>query len=539
MQDRSAFVPKVRVALGLALFPLLFFLYFRAFKGHVIGSWETLDDWKVPAAMATFVSLFTSFAVLAAIAVFEGLRDRRRLAPGGAAFVDGQFAAAEGEVRAQGKLLKAPFTGRPCVAYEYDVWLGSGGVPGRMGRGSGRGWAGVAGVALAPCVIEAAQGSVRLLGWTPLQTHFRPEWLEDTPKTRSVLKRVLAERRFEKMTGIKGLKVLGQLVNLQKDDDGSLHHDWLFDEKVLDDPASVLVSERIVEEREHVGASGLWSEEGQGLYGQVGNVGLDLWPGHLGDQRRRLLVQPAGRLAFMLLATAALHGMVALVWKSEEEVAAVRAEQAAERAAGRFQAVLWKDLESTRAAIRAGVPVDQRDHYGQTVLMWAAGQHEPEWVRMLLEEGADVHAAHPSWGTALDQAVRSGRPGRDEVIALLKAAGARDFRVTAVNGRAVPPGGGPFRAVLLRWYDAIEKGDLPGLNAQFVTADLDSIDFDLWRRVRPLNVDSIEGYANEEAATLGVRGRDPEGRARSWGYHLVRRPAESPDWRILYEWERN
>ena len=113
MQDRSAFVPKVRVALGLALFPLLFFLYFRAFKGHVIGSWETLDDWKVPAAMATFVSLFTSFAVLAAIAVFEGLRDRRRLAPGGAAFVDGQFAAAEGEVRAQGKLLKAPFTGRP------------------------------------------------------------------------------------------------------------------------------------------------------------------------------------------------------------------------------------------------------------------------------------------------------------------------------------------------------------------------------------------------------------------------------------------
>ena len=63
-----------------------------------------------------------------------------------------------------------------------------------------------------------------------------------------------------------------------------------------------------------------------------------------------------------------------------------------------------------------------------------------------------------------------------------------------------------------------------------------SIDFDLWRRVRPLDIEAVEGFENESAATVIVRGRDPDGRPRRWAYHLVRRPADA-DWRILYEWE--
>ena len=112
------------------------------------------------------------------------------------------------------------------------------------------------------------------------------------------------------------------------------------------------------------------------------------------------------------------------------------------------------------------------------------------------------------------------------MIALLKAAGARDFRVGAENGR----GGACQRrrspgVAIAAWYRAIEAGDLAALNARFVTGDLSDIDWELWRRVRLLRMEIVEGFENDDAATVTVRGRDPDGRPRRWGYHLVRRPA--------------
>jgi hypothetical protein len=73
------------------------------------------------------------------------------------------------------------------------------------------------------------------------------------------------------------------------------------------------------------------------------------------------------------------------------------------------------------------------------------------------------------------------------------------------------------------------------LNREHVSGDLSDIDRELWRRIRPLDVEAVDGFENAEAATVTVRGRDPEGRARRWAYHLVRQPPS--DWRIRYEWE--
>jgi hypothetical protein len=292
----------------------------------------------------------------------------------------------------------------------------------------------------------------------------------------------------------------------------------------------------VLEDGDRVGASGLWSEARGGLFGHVGRAGLDLWPGNLEDRRRRLLLEPMGRLAFLSLCCAGLLGAIALVSRSDEEVAEERRVQAAQRAAASFAEVIWKDLEGTRAALRAGAPVDQRDHYGNTLLMEAAHQRDPAWVRMLLEEGASVHETNPRWGSALDQAIRSGVRGRDEVIAMLKAKGARDFRVGPETGRP-SRAGGAVAAAIEGWYDAIQAGDLAALNARSVPGDLDDIDWDLWRRIRPLEAGAtIEGFESDEAATVTVRGRDREGRPRAWAYHLVRRPPGA-DWRILYEWE--
>jgi hypothetical protein len=539
MQQRRWFIPRGRLAVGVLLLPLLFAAYLHAFRGHVIGSLRDLDDWRVPAAMAAVVGVFSYLTLLAAAAVLQARGERARTAAfaRGAPYRGGEFAAVAGTARAMGETLTAPFSGRRCVAYEYEVWLGKGSIPGRVRNPeAGRGWAGITGVALAPTAIDGPQGPVRILGWTPLAPRFQTFWFEGRKgDVNRRLHEILRARTFERMTGIKGVRLLGRLVDLQSDDDGAIRHDWLLDEDVLKAPPEVDISETVITDGQRIGASGLWSEEQRGIYGQVGRVGLELWAGDLEDKSRRLLVEPAGRLALMLMMTAALHGVVALVWKSTEEVEEVRREQAARRAAENFLDVVWKDLEGTRAALHAGVSVERRDHYGNTLLMEAAHQHDVEWVRMLLEEGASVNAENPRWGTALDQAIRTMRD-RQEVIAVLKAAGARDFRVGPETGRALPPGGGAPGAAVRRWYRAIEAGDIAALNAEFVGGGLEDIDWELWRRVRPLGMETVEGFANGDAATLTTRGRDIHGRSRVWGYHLLKQTAPG-DWRIRWEWE--
>jgi ankyrin repeat protein len=540
MEKRRWSIPMGRVALGAVVLALMFAAIFRAFRGHVFGSWSDPDDWRIPAAMAAFATVFAYLTLLALAAVLQGLGERKRTeaSAGGAAFRDGEFAAVDGKVRALGEALVAPFSGKRCVAYEYTVWMGQGSIPGRRRNpDAGRGWAGLAGVALAPSVIDGYRGPVKLLGFSPLGVRFPTQWFKGhEAEGKRGVRRLIDGRKYETLKGMGKLRLVTQLFDLQSDDDGALRKDWCLDENVLDAPESVLISESVIAEGDRVGASGLWSEARQGLYGHVGRVGFDVWPGNLEDRRRRLLLEPMGRLAFLAMCCAGLGVVISLVWRSTEEVEGFRRAQAVERARASFTDVIWKDPEATRAALRAGIPVDRRDHYGNTLLMEAAHQHDAGWVKLLLEEGADVHAANPRWGTALDQAIRARARGREEVIALLKAAGARDFRVGAGNGHAVPAGGGAPGAAIAGWYRAIEAGDLAALNARFVSGDLSDIDWELWRLVRPLGMEAVEGFENEGAATVTVRGRDTYGRARTWGYHLVRPPAGA-DWRIRYEWE--
>ena len=144
MTDRKGFIPKERVALGAVILVLMYAAYFRAFRGHVIGTLNDPDDWRIPAAMAAVVTLFTYMTLLALGGALQAIAERRRVSAflDGAPYRDGEFAAVEGEARAVGTPLTAPFSGRPCLAYEYDVWMGHGPIPGKQRSGEGRGWAG-------------------------------------------------------------------------------------------------------------------------------------------------------------------------------------------------------------------------------------------------------------------------------------------------------------------------------------------------------------------------------------------------------------
>ena len=136
------------------------------------------------------------------------------------------------------------------------------------------------------------------------------------------------------------------------------------------------------------------------------SVGFDLWPGNLEDRRRRLLLEPMGRLVVPRDVQRKLAGVISLIWKSTEEVDGSAA-QAAGAAVASFTDVVWRDLEATRAALRAGIPVDQRDHYGNTLLMEAAHQHDAQLGADAARGGRGRARGEP----ALGHRPRPGHPG--------------------------------------------------------------------------------------------------------------------------------
>jgi hypothetical protein len=476
--------------------------------------------------------VFVFFTLLALARLVQALGERRRLGAfaAGRAFRDGEFAALEGGARAEAELLRAPFSNRSCLAYEYEVRL----APATGSIGTGQRFVGLAGIALAPTSIEAPHGRARLLGWAPLGERFPCEWF-DPGQDREVAQRLATLRRstrFERMSGLRGLRLIGRLFDLQSDDDGRLRQDWCIDDAGMD-ARDVRLSERLIEPGAPIAASGLWTAARGGLYGQVGRVGLDVWAGTIKDRQRRLVGQSSGPAVLLLVLSAFLHGLVALVWHSAEEVTAARAEARRRRTVAALDQVLWRDVEATRAALRAGADPNRRDHYGDTLLMTAARERDPKWVKMLLEEGADLEAVNPRWGSALTQAITTNRHAS---VALLLAAGARDFRIGPLNGRPLPKDGGEPLAALRAYYAAIAKSDHAAVDRLLTLPVEGDIDWDLWRRVRPLDIRTVEGYFTDRAATVTVGGLDPAGGSRTWAYHLVRAPS-SAAWRIEREWD--
>jgi hypothetical protein len=530
-------IPRWRFALGAAVFALLFTAYFHGLREHAFIGSDGKGDVRLAVLFGLVLSVFSFFWLLAVGTFLQSVGERRRLVTRlSAPPRDGEFAAVEGVARAESRLLTAPVSGRSCLAYEYDVRLPS--AHASSSASTPKHWPALSGIALAPTAIEGAHGRARLLGWSPLGQRFRREWF-GPPPDRETLKRLsslVKATTFEKMTGVRGFKLVGRLFDLQADEDGTLRQDWCLDERALKDRSDAAVSECVVAPGDRIAASGLWSEERRGLYGVVGRVGLDVWPGSVEDRRRRLAAESMGRLAFMTLMIAALHGIVALFWQSGEVVAAQRALLERQRAAVSLEdALRSRDPEGMRAALKAGADPNGSVGNGVTLLMSAAGFHDPAYARVLLEAGADPELAHPNWGTALTQAITANR---HEVVELLVARGAYDFRVGPANGRRLPEDGGePLALVRDHYYPAIVAGDQARVDELLVGESEGAIDFPLWRRVRPLHIESAEGYATDTAATFTVRGRDPDGRTRAWSYHMVRTGNADGPWRIEREWE--
>ncbi len=159
---------------------------------------------------------------------------------------DGRLEAASGRVRALGAPLEAPFTGRACVAYEYDV------------KNPTAERSDFAGVALTPCAIDSARGPVRILGWSMLD-EFPKALQEEIDRERGLA--YLRSTEFEPL----GLtNALSFFKNLVTDQDGSIRKDMR-----IADSKPHLEGRRIEEKVVPVGSTvtvlGIWSEAERGF----------------------------------------------------------------------------------------------------------------------------------------------------------------------------------------------------------------------------------------------------------------------------------
>lgn len=287
-----------------------------------------------------------------------------------AGFEDGATVAVAGTIRPLGEPLLAPFSRRPCVAYEYKM----------RSRGSSRGAEGaptVSGEALAPAVIEGPTGSARLLAWPSLQSYVEAHF--DSDDQRANARAYVAATQFEQATLSSAFSKLKELL---ADDDGNIKVDMNNGGAI--DADAMHLTEKIVPAGANVCAIGKWSTLKGGIVPDPDSAqGVELIPGTLDAVLSKLAKKASGFLIGGLVVAAIVHGIGWLVLTQFEK------EQRPARVTEFHSRVIDDNREGVRAMLRgARHYVNERDYLGRTALTLA---RSTEVAEMLLGIGAEVN----------------------------------------------------------------------------------------------------------------------------------------------------
>ena len=419
---------------GVALFVVLFAAYLAFFSGYF--------EWPGNLIAAGFGALFGAVGIGGVGHVLWAWRDTRAFARAarGDAPAHGHLVVAAGPIRPSGLPLTSPIGGKPCVAYEYEVFSHQPGGP----RRSAAQQFDLAGFAMAASAIETRHGSVRLLGF-PILDQFRQS-REHGPDARARAERYAASTPFEPMQGLGALKMFSAFDDALADADGMVRKDF----RLNDDPVAFdrrTLGERIVQAGQQVCALGLYDAEKRALVPKGATLNR-LWPGTPGEVRRTIVRTARSQAMTGLAFFAVSHAMLGLAFYLSEtrharepedrQASAIRSavqandvaalERAVRRGAnpnarGAFGTAALLDVrepDMAAALIRLGADVDNRDQRdGETALIRAARMGNVPVVRVLLAAGASVQAESASGATALGEATRAGH---DAVVALLREA---------------------------------------------------------------------------------------------------------------------
>ncbi|HSP15256.1 MAG TPA: ankyrin repeat domain-containing protein [Thermoanaerobaculia bacterium] len=518
-------------------------------------------DWMVPVAAGLLMAVAFGSLLNAIGSAVEALRSGRDSAVSTVIEPpkDGETLTVAGHIRAIGSSLRAPFSGKPAILYSYEVQHfdtrpnGSGVVKDYNG------------FALTPSAIDSPRGPIRILGF-PMLEGFAKE-LIDSDLARSNAATYVRSTRFSDMGALQIGALYREMKDLMTDDDGQVRKDWKTGDET--DFSDKNLYEQIVSPGEQVCVVGRYSAEKRGVVPDLvhGNV-LRLMRGDAQMAAGSLWKKAASNLFSFAVVAVLVNGSVYSIMQKltghapiaiPKTRATTRADKESyERAVRGGDIAAMEDLVVARGMpvdttnddgqsplafapdaptaewlLAHGAKVDATSHKGQTPLMDQASAGNAAVVAVLVKAGANLDARSTEWkSTALTQALDSEK---SDVVELLRKAGARDETVTSANGKPVSGTSEPAR-VCAEWLDAVQRSDVAALKRVSTFASFDGVDFNIWKSSRPVRVQSASGFANEEAATISVRGPIPDGRNSStWTYQLVRRDGA---WKISAErWE--
>ena len=468
---------------------------------------------------------------------------------------DGEVVTVAGHIRATGSPLRAPFSDRAAVLCSYDIsrtWSDRNGVHTTND---------FSGFWLTPSVIDSRYGAIRILAF-PMLEGFAKEHLQSETNVAKA-REYLASTTFLDV-GFNPVTMYHEMKDVMTDDDGQIHKDWRMTSEVELQPDSKL-HEQIVAPGDQVTAIGKYSAGKEGLVPALASP-LRLIRGDAqlvsGTLWKKAASTATGAIIFGAVVNAALFGLLRIrgdkpigMPKTSTRIRLDRDTLHSAAKSGNIDGMAIviahstpvdarEDDESTplmhagdaNAAawlIAHGADVNATNYQGDTVLMLQARAGNADVVKVLVKSGANLDAISREWkSTALQQALDAEKL---DVAQILRDAGARDVTVTAKNGKAVDKSSEPVRAVV-RYLDALQREDLHTMESLSTHAPFKTVDFKEWKSVRPLEPHLVNGFANDGAATIVVRGRRADGIYSTWTDQLVR--DEEGHWKISDErWE--
>jgi hypothetical protein len=366
-------------------------------------------EWPGNAIAAGFGGLFAAVGVGSIGQLVWARRDttafaraERRQAP-----ADGQLVIAAGPIRPLAAPLTTPFTGQPCVAYEYEVYYLQ---ADRRSRTSSRVHE-LSGFGMASSAIDTSFGAVRVLGF-PLLDEFAQVTVS-SPEGLARARAYAASTPFEPSHGLGKLKLVSALDDALSDADGVVRKDFKLTSEVVPLEERRL-GERMVGVGEQVCALGLYDAEKRALVPSGATVNR-LWPGRPAEVRRKIVGEARSQAMLGLCMFAFSHAALGLAFYLSETRHARESE--ADQASAIRSAVQENDVIALERAVRRGANPNARDAFGDTVLL---DVREPEMVAALIRLGAAVDVRHPSDGDT--PLIRAARMGNVEVVRLLLAA---------------------------------------------------------------------------------------------------------------------
>jgi hypothetical protein len=293
---------------GCAIATVVLLGLFGAYLSLLWGRIET-----VPALiLAGFGALGLVMVVSQLKAVIFGSGDAGALkrAEQGLPLEDGKEEAVWGPIEPLGATLEAPFSGRPCVAYEYDAKN-----PSTVdSRGHERpGGSTLAGFALAPSVIRSNRGDVHLLGFSLLSDF--PEKVMDHPEDAERAIRYAGSTEFTEMGVAKLGAMLSMMDDAMADDDGTVRKDMRMKSATAADLEACTLTEKLIAPGETVTAIGLWDAARGGLVPKHRgkSVIVRLLPGGGAAMVAHAEKRPWGILAFALVWAGFAHAIIYFV----------------------------------------------------------------------------------------------------------------------------------------------------------------------------------------------------------------------------------